>query len=46
MASHEDINPAILYFGTPTALITTLHPETSAPNIGPMSSIFWLGNHW
>ncbi|KPI44542.1 uncharacterized protein AB675_8781 [Cyphellophora attinorum] len=45
---HEDILPSILYFGTPTALIGTLPPNASPstkPNIGPMSSVFWLGNH-
>lgn len=34
--------PAILYFGTPVALISTLNPDGTA-NLAPMSSIFWLG---
>ncbi len=34
--------PAILYFGTPVALISTMNPDGSA-NLAPMSSIFWLG---
>jgi flavin reductase (DIM6/NTAB) family NADH-FMN oxidoreductase RutF len=39
---HRTIEPAILYFGTPVALITTLNPDGS-PNIAPMSSAWWLG---
>jgi flavin reductase (DIM6/NTAB) family NADH-FMN oxidoreductase RutF len=34
--------PAILYFGTPVALLSTLNPDGSA-NLAPMSSVFWLG---
>jgi flavin reductase (DIM6/NTAB) family NADH-FMN oxidoreductase RutF len=38
----ESICPKILYFGTPVALITSLH-ENGAPNIGPVSSAWALG---
>jgi len=34
--------PAILYFGTPVALLSTESPDGSA-NLAPMSSVFWLG---
>jgi len=34
--------PAILYFGTPVALLSTENPDSSA-NLAPMSSVFWLG---
>ncbi|HEY4288520.1 MAG TPA: flavin reductase family protein [Puia sp.] len=36
------INPSILYFGTPVALITTVD-ATGNVNIGPMSSVWALG---
>jgi flavin reductase (DIM6/NTAB) family NADH-FMN oxidoreductase RutF len=39
---HTDILPAILYWGTPVVLITTMNPDNT-PNIQPMSSAFWLG---
>lgn len=39
---HQTIQPKILYFGTPVALITTSSPDGSA-NIGPMSSVWALG---
>ena len=39
---HKTIDPTILYFGTPVALITTLN-EDGSPNIAPMSSVWWLG---
>jgi flavin reductase (DIM6/NTAB) family NADH-FMN oxidoreductase RutF len=35
-------NPAILYFGTPVVLVTSLNPDGS-PNLAPMSSAWWLG---
>jgi len=38
-----DIRPAILYFGTPVALITTLDARGRA-NITPMSSVWALGD--
>ncbi|QMW23293.1 flavin reductase family protein [Sandaracinobacteroides saxicola] len=34
--------PAILYFGTPVALLSSLNADGSA-NLAPMSSVFWLG---
>lgn len=34
--------PAILYFGTPVVLISTMNEDGSC-NIAPMSSVFWLG---
>ncbi len=37
------IQPRILYYGTPVALITTLNPD-GTPNISPMSSSFALGD--
>ncbi len=39
---HKTIEPTILYFGTPVALISTLN-EDSSPNLAPMSSAWWLG---
>jgi flavin reductase (DIM6/NTAB) family NADH-FMN oxidoreductase RutF len=39
---HKTIDPTILYFGTPVALISTLNPDGS-PNLAPMSSAWWLG---
>src|SRR5216683_6490844 len=39
---HKTIEPTILYFGTPVALISTLNPDGS-PNRAPMSSAWWLG---
>src|SRR5882757_5947141 len=39
---HKTIEPTILYFGTPVALISTLNADGS-PNIAPMSSVWWLG---
>lgn len=38
---HKTIEPTILYFGTPVALISTLN-EDGTPNIAPMSSAWWL----
>lgn len=37
------IDPAILYFGTPVALLSTID-AAQRPNLAPMSSIFWLGH--
>jgi flavin reductase (DIM6/NTAB) family NADH-FMN oxidoreductase RutF len=34
--------PAILYFGTPVVLISTMN-EDGSHNVAPMSSAFWLG---
>ena len=42
MATHAAVDPAILYFGTPVVLISTLN-EDGSPNLAPMSSAWWLG---
>ncbi len=39
---HKEIEPAVLYLGTPVVLITTQNEDGSA-NISPMSSAWWLG---
>jgi len=39
---HRTIEPTILYFGTPVALISSLNADGS-PNLAPMSSVWWLG---
>jgi flavin reductase (DIM6/NTAB) family NADH-FMN oxidoreductase RutF len=39
---HREIAPAILYFGTPVVVISTLN-EDATTNIAPMSSAWWLG---
>ncbi|HYA17860.1 MAG TPA: flavin reductase family protein [Bryobacteraceae bacterium] len=39
---HKTLEPTILYFGTPVALISTLN-EDGTPNLAPMSSAWWLG---
>ena len=39
---HQVTAPAILYFGTPVVLISTLNPD-GTPNLAPMSSAWWLG---
>ncbi len=39
---HTAIDPAILYFGTPVALISTRN-EDDSHNLAPMSSLWWLG---
>jgi len=38
----KNIEPAILYFGTPVALISTID-ENNLANIGPVSSVWALG---
>ena len=40
---HSTISPAIFYWGTPVVLVTTTN-EDGTPNIGPISSAWWLGN--
>jgi flavin reductase (DIM6/NTAB) family NADH-FMN oxidoreductase RutF len=40
---HRVIEPPVLYFGTPVALITTLNPD-GTPNISPMSSAWALND--
>ena len=39
---HALLDPAILYFGTPVVLVSTLNADGS-PNLAPMSSAWWLG---
>lgn len=39
---HVTSEPAILYFGTPVVIISSLNDDGSA-NLAPMSSAFWLG---
>ncbi len=39
---HVTIDPAILYFGTPVVLVSSLNEDGSA-NLAPMSSAWWLG---
>lgn len=39
---HKAVEPAILYFGTPVVLISTLNDDGTA-NLAPISSAFWLG---
>jgi len=39
---HSVIDPAILYFGTPVALISSQNPD-GTPNLAPISSVWWLG---
>ena len=39
---HRTIEPTILYFGTPVAIISSLNEDGSA-NLAPMSSAWWLG---
>jgi flavin reductase (DIM6/NTAB) family NADH-FMN oxidoreductase RutF len=41
-AVHEDVDPAILYWGTPVVLVSTENADGSA-NLAPISSAFWLG---
>jgi flavin reductase (DIM6/NTAB) family NADH-FMN oxidoreductase RutF len=39
---HINVEPSILYFGTPVVLISTQNPDGST-NVAPMSSAWWLG---
>jgi len=39
---HVNREPAILYFGTPVVIVSTLNEDGSA-NLAPISSAFWLG---
>jgi flavin reductase (DIM6/NTAB) family NADH-FMN oxidoreductase RutF len=39
---HSVIDPAILYFGTPVVLVSSVNPDGS-PTLAPMSSAWWLG---
>ncbi|ROS41216.1 flavin reductase (DIM6/NTAB) family NADH-FMN oxidoreductase RutF [Amycolatopsis thermoflava] len=38
--THVEIEPNILYFGTPVVLVSTVG---DTPNLAPISSAFWLG---
>lgn len=42
LVEHSLIDPAILYFGTPVVLLSTI-ADNGTTNTAPMSSIFWLG---
>lgn len=42
MNAHVAIDPAILYFGTPVVVLSTLN-EDGTTNLMPMSSVWWLG---
>jgi len=39
---HRQIEPAILYLGTPVVLVSTTNEDKTA-NLSPMSSAWWLG---
>ncbi|WP_169546446.1 flavin reductase family protein [Sneathiella aquimaris] len=39
---HQEIEPAVLYVGTPVVLVSTMN-EDETPNLSPMSSAWWLG---
>ena len=39
---HINIEPSILYFGTPVVLLSTMN-EDGTVNVAPMSSVWWLG---
>ncbi|HEY8026202.1 MAG TPA: flavin reductase family protein [Burkholderiaceae bacterium] len=39
---HVTCEPAILYFGTPVVILSTINEDGTA-NLAPMSSVFWLG---
>jgi len=41
---HRTADPAILYFGTPVVLISSVN-EDGSYNLAPMSSAWWLGRH-
>jgi flavin reductase (DIM6/NTAB) family NADH-FMN oxidoreductase RutF len=41
---HRTSEPAILYFGTPVVLISTVN-EDGSYNLAPMSSAWWIGWH-
>ena len=40
--THDRVDPAILYWGTPVVLVSTVN-EDGTPNLAPISSAFWLG---
>ncbi len=39
---HHEMNPAILYFGTPVVLVSSTN-EDGSTNLAPISSVWWLG---
>jgi len=39
---HINVEPSILYFGTPVVLVSTLN-QNGTTNVAPMSSAWWLG---
>ena len=39
---HINVEPSILYFGTPVVLVSTRNPDGTT-NVAPMSSAWWLG---
>ncbi len=39
---HQELNPSILYFGTPVVLVSTRNAD-GTPNLAPISSVWWLG---
>lgn len=39
---HRIVDPAILYFGTPVVLVSSIN-EDKSPNLAPVSSAWWLG---
>lgn len=41
---HTTISPAILYFGTPVSLLSTVDDQ-GHPNLAPNSSLWWLGQN-
>jgi len=43
LPSHSIISPAILYFGTPVAIISSLNEDLTT-NLAAISSVFWLGH--
>jgi flavin reductase (DIM6/NTAB) family NADH-FMN oxidoreductase RutF len=43
LPTHNVIDPAILYFGTPVVLVSSTNVDGSA-NLAPMSSAWWLGH--
>lgn len=42
-APHIDINPSVLYFGTPVVVISSLNDDNST-NLAPISSVWALGH--
>src|SRR5215471_356270 len=38
----RELNPKMLYFGTPVLLVSSLNPDGTT-NLAPMSSAWWVG---